>query len=352
MTKQIVAVMMTVVLCMVMGAPAGTRADLSGDVVVDFQTTMDMPLMNVTDLGNAPDTRYNLDVRPGGFGSVNYAYSIGKFEVTAGQYCEFLNAVATTDTYGLYSTLMWERNSGCKIQRIGAPESYVYSVGPDWADRPVNYMSWWNAARFCNWLTNGMPTGAQDLSTTEDGSYFLNGLTSAVGLDSITRKLPSEGGQYYLPTDDEWYKAAYYNPSADAYYDYPGADSTPNNDLIDPDPGNNANYVNSSDGDYVLGYPLYRTEVGEFENSASEYGTFDQAGNLHEWTEAIVEAGRRGVRGGSYNEQESRLHAAHIETGFLPHGYDITGFRIVYVPEPATLILLAMGGMAILKRRR
>ena len=39
-------------------------------------------------------------------GAVGYTYNIGKYEVTAGQYTEFLNAVAGVDTYGLYNTIM------------------------------------------------------------------------------------------------------------------------------------------------------------------------------------------------------------------------------------------------------
>ena len=92
-------------------------------------------------------------------GAVDYVYNIGKFEVTAGQYTEFLNAVAAADTYGLYSENMWGMSRGCKIQRQGTPGSYAYSVAGDWADRPVNYVSWGDAARFANWMHNGQPTG-------------------------------------------------------------------------------------------------------------------------------------------------------------------------------------------------
>jgi len=112
---------------------------------------------------------------------VAYIYRIGKYEVTAGQYCEFLNAVGKTDTYGLYNTLMdtatydqWGRNQGCNIKRTGSPGSYAYSVDSNWANRPVNYVSWGDAVRFANWLHNDQPTGAQGLSTTEDGAWADN----------------------------------------------------------------------------------------------------------------------------------------------------------------------------------
>ena len=88
-----------------------------------------------------------------GEGAVSYDYRIGKYEVTAAQYCEFLNAVAKTDTYGLYNTLMWTATGnqmGCKIQQAGSSGSYAYSVASDWGNRPVNYVSWGDAARFAN----------------------------------------------------------------------------------------------------------------------------------------------------------------------------------------------------------
>ena len=65
-------------------------------------------------------------------GAVDYVYNIGKFEVTAGQYTEFLNAVAATDTYGLYQEQMdlglHPDDMGCNIERSGSPGGYTYTV--------------------------------------------------------------------------------------------------------------------------------------------------------------------------------------------------------------------------------
>ena len=96
--------------------------------------------------GNAADTT--------GYGAVGYDYDIGTYEVTGAQYAQFLNAVAATDPYGLYNTHMGAGDWACKIQRSGTSGSYTYSVADDWANRPVNLVSWYDAARFCNWLTN------------------------------------------------------------------------------------------------------------------------------------------------------------------------------------------------------
>ena len=287
MRRAIVAA--TVLIACVGMASAGIRADLSGDAVVDFATTMDMPLMTVGNLGNAADST--------GHGAVDYTYNIGKFEVTAGQYTEFLNAVAATDTYGLYDPNMAEPfySRGSNIQRGGSSGTYTYSVAADREDRPVNYVSWGDAARFANWLTNGMPTGAQDLTTTEDGSYFLNGAPPGAGLLQITRR---SNARYVIPSEDEWHKAAYHanDGVTGNYWDYPtSTNSAPSNDCIDPDPGNNANFYHWGE---TIGIPYYRTEVGEFENSESPYGTFDQSGNVYEWNEAILDSSYRGLRNG------------------------------------------------------
>ena len=282
-------------------------------------------------------------------GAVDYVYNIGKYEVTAGQYTEFLNAVADTDTYGLYNTYMWSASWGCKIERSGAPGSYTYSVAGDWADRPVNYVNWGDAARFSNWLHNGQPTGVQDLSTTEDGSYFLNGATSRPELLAIVREPDATS---VIPSEDEWYKAAYHKNDGVTgnYWDYPtSSDSVPSNDLVDPDPGNNATFYDSG---FTIGSPYYRTEVGAHENSDSPYGTFDQGGNVWEWDEAVLYGSSRGVRGWSFRSYDWELLASFRGSRNPTYESDTLGFRVAEVPEPATLMLLALGGLTALARHR
>ncbi|MBE3038894.1 MAG: SUMF1/EgtB/PvdO family nonheme iron enzyme [Chloroflexi bacterium] len=302
-------------------------------------------------------------------GAVAYTFNMGKFEVTAGQYTAFLNVVARNDAYGLYNTNMADPYTqhvwGCNIQRSGSQGSYTYSVASDWANRPVNFVSWGDAARFANWLTNGQPTGAQNASTTEDGSYYLDGAVTNADLMAVVRKTPEQGGRYYIPTEDEWYKTAYHKNDGITgnYYDFPtGSDSRPSKDLVSPDAGNNANFMLlvGSEPVYTIGSPYYRTLVGEFENSESPYDTFDQGGNVWEWNEAILTyppgvgvISSRGLRGGAFYGYEEYLHATCRAGDSAPSNeqYHI-GFRVSEVPEPATMSLLALGGLGMLMRRR
>jgi sulfatase modifying factor 1 len=314
-----------------------------------------MDLVPVGNPGNPGELSGNPTAGIGGMaicGGVNYTYQIGRFEVTLGQYTAFLNAVATTDTYALYNPYMWGP-WGYQIQRNGASGGYTYSVTPDWANRPVNYVSWGDAARFANWLTHGQPNGDQTAATTEDGSYPLNGAMTDAELLAVTRKPIA---RYVIPTEDEWYKAAYHKNDGptDHYWKFPtGTDVVPSNELVSPDPGNNANMPGT------LGDPYFRTEVGAFTNSRSAYGTYDQGGNVWEWNEDVFDSSARGLRGGSYNTPvwvgDGTVHSLSSE---YRYGAGPTwetsgaGFRVALVPEPATINLLALCAAAAMIRRR
>jgi formylglycine-generating enzyme required for sulfatase activity len=279
----------------------------------------------VGDIGNACDTQTNRC-----FGAVGYNYDIAKYEVTNDQYTEYLNAIAATDTFGVYNTNMAIGVGG--ITRSGVSGSFTYSTIAGRESMPVNIVSFYDALRFTNWLHNGQPTGAQGAGTTEGGSYTITAL--GITNNTITR---NAGATIVLTSEDEWYKAAYYDAGTTSYFDYTAGSDTATTCAVAGATANTANCA-SVFGDL--------TDVGSYTGSASPYGTFDQGGNIFEWTEDIVTF-RRVRRGGSYNGLQLRLKAADrsvsnplVELGWL-------GFRVSVVPEPGTALLLGSGLMVL-----
>jgi len=323
-----------------LGLGVTARASITIDTV-----TVDNP-------GNAADTRYATP----GYGSVGYTYNIGRYEVTAGQYTAFLNAVGGVDTYALYRTEMGSTEYGSGITRSGGGmvgNLYTYSADSAFVNRPVNFVSYWDACRFANWLHNGQPTGSQGAGTTETGAYTLNGYNGYDGRN-IQR---NADWQWAIASENEWYKAAYHKNDGVTgnFWDFPtSSNAKPGRDLGDAS-GNNANY-------YILGstypiqWPYYTTVGGAFQNSDSPYGTFDQGGNLKEWNETITQIpGRthRGIRGGCFSDYDTDLQASYRSFDADPT-FEVStlGFRVVQVPEPTTMAIMALGAIAILLRQR
>ena len=237
----------------------------------------------VGDPGNA------CDVQPQGcFGSVFQEFIIAKHEVTNAQYVEFLNAVAVTDTNGLYDSGMAMANSFGGIIQSGSSGSHTYAVIPGRASRPINRVDIFDTMRFVNWLANGQPTGPQDSSTTEDGTYTMT--PSGIANNTIVRNPSAE---VFIPLENEWYKAAYYDVETATYFDYPyGTDSATTCAAASTGGANEANCG-------FLGTTPDLTSVGHYSSSIGPNGTFDQGGNVREWSESIFADHCRGNRGGS-----------------------------------------------------
>ena len=295
----------------------------AGAVAVDW--------VHIGDPGNPPDTATNcLDAAPD-CGSVPYGYFMSTYEVTNAEYAAFLNAVGSTDTYELYDTIMNDGVNG-GITRSGTNGSYTYAVKPGFEQKPVVYVSFYDSLRFANWLHNAQPTGAQGAGTTEDGAYTFSGLTT-VGARNL-------GALAFLPTENEWYEAAYYDPELDdgagGYWDYP-TDPVTQTGCVEPasDTGNSANC-----GGAVVGA---LTEVGAYTQSEGPYGTFDQGGNVYEWNETASDADRI-IRGGAWGIDAP---AASSEASSLDPAWKIhdVGFRVA--PEPAHLLLVLTGGLVL-----
>ena len=313
--------------------------------------------------GNAPDV--NLDHSGNPLGSVGHTYQMGAYDVTAAQYCQFLNSVATTsDPYGLYTYLMIDglAPAKCGIQQTGTPGNYSYSLTKN-GNFPVNFVSWGDAARFANWLTNGQPTAAEGASTTETGSYTLNGAVTDAALMDVTR---NANAKYVIPTENECYKAAYYDPTlnvgAGGYWQYPTKSNTVPTNVLSATGTNNASYYDSN-GTGNGGYTdptNYLTVVGAFAASPGPYGTYDMGGDVFQWNEANISGPIRGIsgpfrgmRGGWFGGGDPQLQAAYSYSNYAyPTDEDyLIGFR-VSVPEPATMLVLVSGSIGMLMKRR
>jgi formylglycine-generating enzyme len=320
------------------------------------QSLVTVDLVTVGDAGNAADTT--------GYGAVAYEYAIGKYEVSLLQYTAFLNAVAATDAYNLYNASMATSLNTAGISQSGSSGSYGYSLIGG-GNRPVTHVSWFDAARFANWMHNGATSGA----STETGAYTLNGAESGIFLKN-------PGATWWIPTENEWYKAAYYKGGGTnaGYWLYPTqSDSAPGNAIGAG--ANQANYFTGvfsvTQSDAFSGDQNYLTDGGAFSGSGSYYGTYDQGGNVWEWNDAVLDddfmgpASARGRRGGDWIGAQDGLLSS--SGGGVPPWSDsfLGGFRLASatggpgptpVPEPGTwaaaVLLAGAAGYVRWRRRR
>ena len=125
-----------------------------------------------------------------GYGSVGYNYNIGKYEVTAGQYTAFLNAVAShRHLRAVQHGHVGATTYGCKISGAALPAATPTAWQSDCANRPVNYVSYWDSCRFANWLGNGQGTGDH-----QRPAHTLWTATTALMADTIQRNAGCDVG--------------------------------------------------------------------------------------------------------------------------------------------------------------
>ncbi len=287
--------------------------------------------------GNAAETAT-------GLGAVGYSYNIGTYDVTNAQYVEFLNAKdpSGADPLGLYHHEPSQDTFLGISFNAGGVNGSKYNIVAGRANQPVSSVSWYNAARFANWINNGQGNG-----DTETGAYTLEGGTPAPtnGL-TVTR---NPAARVFLPTVDEWNKAGFYNSATGSYFQYATSSNTLPSAVAPPGSSNSANWH------YAVNHP---TDVGAYTASPSPYGTFDQAGNIIQWTESFSHDSFRIMRGAPYSVDSASFFTTSVLLTDLPQNLNSSeGFRLASVagvPEPSAFALAAFGfaGLAVWSWRR
>jgi formylglycine-generating enzyme required for sulfatase activity len=245
------------------------------DPIIHNGVVVDMAWVTIGNAGNAADTS--------GYGAVAYNYGIGKYEVTQNQWSTVAAAA------GIGGGGVWS------------------------GDQPAAYLSWYQAAQFCNWLTSGDKyLGAYQFNT----KGALTNINRSVVIDGY-------GTVYALPTEDEWYKAAYYTGSGYSLY--------ANGDDTAPVAGVDALYAGAS-APWTVG-----------SGAVEQNGTYDMMGNVWELNESALDgvldtmSEDRLVRGGSFGSTVDRL-LSNERWGRDPSSEaDYIGFRVVVIPEPASV---------------
>ncbi|MFM7931244.1 MAG: formylglycine-generating enzyme family protein [Pirellula sp.] len=306
--------------------------------------------VTVGDPGNSADTT--------GYGAVSETFDIMKFEFTNQQYVQFLNSVDANGNKpnAIYNESMGSNARGGISFNSGNSAGNKYAVRTNMGNKPVNYVSWFDAARVSNWLHNG----ATSSSSTETGAYNLNNATSgnAVALTA--------GAKFFIPSENQWYKAAYYKGGGTSagYWTYATqSNSAPTavtaNSTGDGSAGSTGNRANYNSSAGWNGQTGNVTTVGT-NGVSSAYGAFDMSGNVREWNDLDGNAGElRGLRGGAWDTNAVSVSRSGRTTTNPSNDPSFYGFRLAsvsssaVVPEPSMMVigtLFGLGGL-VAKRR-
>ncbi|QEG34895.1 formylglycine-generating enzyme family protein [Bythopirellula goksoeyrii] len=275
--------------------------------------SFEIEFVTVGDPGNVADTTGD----PNPAGAVSYTYRIGKFEIPE-------EAIRKANTLS-----------------ADAGDPLGITLDSRGLQKPATSVSWFEAARFVNWLnTSTGNTPAYKFDTNGDFQLWNSG---DAGYDP-TNLFRNRQAKYFLPSADEWYKAAFYDPVSDQWFDFPnGSDTAPNpvSSGIDP---NTAVYNQSGPADVMLA------------GGPSPFGIVGLAGNVFEWEESNFDLqsnnplGIRGVRGSDWSVTTTFLDlSSSFRNHSLPNNEPTNvGFRVAQIPEPRTatlcfLIVLCMG---------
>ena len=320
--------------------------------------------------GNAPDT---LTMTKGavpdnttGYGSVGYTYQISKYDVTNAQYVQFLNAAdpSGSNTTKIYDARMSAANLGLAYTgginfNAAATSGSKYSVKTGQESFPATWIRWDSGGRMVNWLANGQGSGS-----TESGVYDMSVLTS--GFATPPTRAP--GATIFLPSENEYYKAAYYDPTKSGtggYWQYGTQSDTAPSSVAPAGTSNSANIGAGTDGQSAgtLASTMattgstfdsavnYLTAVGAYTAATSAYGLYDVEGLVYNWTEGTRTSFGNQLpiyRGGSwrYNEGASGAAYRNVYSGAAVASYAWYGLRIASLPStpPATITIDVASG--------
>lgn len=288
--------------------PASALAD-------DFITGFSMDFVEIGDAGNAADNT--------GYGSVGYDYRMSKYEVS-------------------------EAMIGAYNANSGGPLITLDSRG---ANRPATAVSWDEAARFVNWLNTSSGYSAAYNFTTGGGNDNITLWSVGDAGYDPANPFRNSNAYYFLPSEDEWYKAAYYDPNANGgtggYWDYAtGSDTAPTAVT-----GGTSGAVY---GQSLATGPALVTDAG----GLSPYGTMAQTGNVWEWGESGSTAPNdsagesRVFRGGAWFGNSSSLQSSFRLSLNPTDGLNSIGFRVASVPEPSGALLTVLGAMGLMLKKR
>jgi formylglycine-generating enzyme required for sulfatase activity len=307
--------------------------------------------INYNFVGN-PGNPGNSASNPAGLGAVSDIFKMATTETTNQQYVDFLNTVDPngSNPNSIYNASMGSSAVGGITFNAGGGSGAKYTVksgtastGGSYATMPVSFVTWFSAARFANWLHNGQVSGTAAMET---GAYTLNGATSG----NIVARNP--GAQVFLPSVNEWYKAAFYTGTGSTYTTWQtNSNSTPTATVTNVSLVNAANYSSAA---------VAAMNVGSYINSTSAYGMYDMLGNVAEMTDNTGASTSTSFRamgggwGGSVAAWNGTSAAVNQLGTFSNQSY---GFRVAAVPEPGTIALAGMGiaglaGLDWMKRRK
>ena len=238
---------------------------------------------------------------------------------------------------------------------LGITLADMTSFGGNGTNRPATGTSWNEAARFVNWMNTSrgfsaaykfaLQPGQGGYSSNANIELWVNG-DPGYNASNLYR---NSNAFYFLPSEDEWYKTAYYSGSGTTYFDYAlQSDTFPTAVSFG---------IGASEAVYLQFFATGPADVANAGGS-SFYGTRGQNGNAWEWNESAFTApndsssGDRALRGGLWFDSEFDLRSSLRDSNSPSGEFSDVGFRVASVPEPSTAILILMAGGAWLLRRR